>query len=167
MTKTVLRKKVTKLRADSGIEANDRKKIADELAYTLADTYRLFTNTQGLHWNVQGPLFYSVHSMTEEQYEDMFEAIDAIAERIRALGSPAPQTAAKLLELSRVEDIDTEADLESQISGLIAANESMARDMRKIVSKAEAINDVKTADLLTERIGTHEENAWMLRATIS
>ncbi|MEO0997967.1 MAG: DNA starvation/stationary phase protection protein [Pseudomonadota bacterium] len=167
MTQNVLHNKVTNLKSDTGISDESRQDVARLLADSLADTYRLFANTQGVHWNVQGPLFYSIHKLTEEQYEDMFEAIDDIAERIRALGSPAPQTLGEFAERSEVTDVNIKGDLKMQIRDLIDANELTARRMRAAVMKAEEYGDVKTADLLTSRIGSHEENAWMLRATIA
>jgi len=162
-----LQNEVTELEADNGMRKEARREVADALAGNVADTYTLFASTHGLHWNVQGPLFYSIHKMTEEQYRDMFEAIDDLAERIRTLGFPAPATLGQMYEHSIIGEIDPEADVKSQIEQLIGANEKVTKRMREAVEKAEALNDVKTADLLTERIGVHEENAWMLRATIA
>ena len=167
MTQAVLKNQVTKLASASGIEPNDRAAIAEKLGGVLADSYRLLINTQGVHWNVQGPLFYSIHQLTEAQYEDIFPAIDDIAERIRSLGFPAPQTMKDFTSRSSLDDVDTKAELRAQIKSLIDMNERVAADMRKLVETAEAASDVKTADLMTDRIGVHEENAWMLRATIA
>ena len=144
-----------------------RREAAEALSRCVADTYSLFVSTQGLHWNVQGPLFYSIHKMTEEQYQDMFEAIDELAERIRTLGFPAPGTLSEMAERSVINEIDPRAEVRSQIEQLIAGNERVTQRMREAVEKAEALHDVKTADLLTERLGVHEENAWMLRTTIA
>jgi starvation-inducible DNA-binding protein len=133
----------------------------------LGDSYRLMANTQILHWNVQGPLFFSIHNLTETQYQDFFTSVDDIAERIRALGMPAPRTMSEMVDVSTIGDIDGNASLESQIGELIEFNEKLAASMRDIVTVAEKANDVKTADLLTNRIGVLEQNAWMLRATIA
>lgn len=167
MTQAVLKTQVTRLASRSGIAESDRAGIADKLGGVVADSYRLLINTQGVHWNVQGPLFYSVHQLTEEQYEDLFPALDDLAERIRALGFPAPQTMTDISSRATVDDVDSQADLQRQIEMLIEMNERIASDMRDLVEVAEKASDVRTADLLTARIGVHEENAWMLRATIA
>lgn len=162
-----LAQEVTELDANNGLKKTARREVAEALSRSVADTYTLFASTQGLHWNVQGPLFYSVHKMTEEQYQDMFEAIDDLAERVRTLGFPAPATLSEMAALSAIDELDAGGDVRAQIEQLIAGNERLAQGMRDAVEKAEALNDVKTADLLTERLGVHEENAWMLRATIA
>ena len=162
-----LAQEVTELDANNGLKKTARREVAEALSRSVADTYTLFASTQGLHWNVQGPLFYSVHKMTEEQYQDMFEAIDDLAERIRTLGFPAPATLSEMAALSAIDELDAGGDVRAQIEQLIAGNERLPQGMRDAVEKAEALNDVKTADLLTERLGVHEENAWMLRATIA
>ncbi len=167
MTQAVLKNQTTELTPRNGLQAEERESVAEAVSESLADTYRLFITTQGLHWNVQGPLFYSIHKLTEEQYRDMFSAIDELAERIRALGFPAPQTVKELTEGSQVPEPDAHADLKEQIQALIEGNELIAKNLRDAVWKAEQKGDVKTADLLTHRIGVHEENAWMLRATIA
>jgi len=167
MTQAVLKAQTTDLPSRSGLETSEREAVAKALSGALTDTYRLFIITQGLHWNVQGPLFYSIHKLTEEQYNDMFAAIDSIAERIRALGFPAPSSVLELTARSKVAEPERDADLKSQIQALIDGNETVAKHLRESVAQAESNNDVKTADLLTGRIGVHEENAWMLRATIA
>ena len=167
MTQAALKTQTTILDADAGIGEDARERLADELAKAVAGTYRLFIMTQGVHWNVQGPLFYSVHKLTEEQYTDMFEAIDELAERIRAIGFPAPQSVAALTTSVDLQEPEVGGELHGQIETLIAANERIALGMRSAVALAEEHHDVKTADLLTERIGVHEENVWMLRAMIA
>lgn len=167
MQDKALQNRVSELRPSTGIERDSRKAIADSLANVLSDSYVLFVNTQGLHWNVEGPLFYPIHKLTEEQYEDLFGAIDELAERIRTLGFPAPQTFADFRERAVLDDLESGQTVKSTIEALIAGNEKLAERMREAVHVAEEANDVKTADLLTERLGQHEENAWMLRATIA
>ena len=167
MTQPALKTQTSILNSKSGIDEGAREQVAQHLSKAVTATYRLFIMTQGVHWNVQGPLFYSVHKLTEEQYTDMFTAIDDLAERIRALGFPAPQTIAELTTAVELEEPEAGGELEGQIGALIRANERIALDMRDAVAAAEERNDVKTADLLTERIGVHEENAWMLRAMIA
>lgn len=167
MTQSALKNQVTELELENGLQAEERKSVADALSDAVADTYRLFITTQGIHWNVQGPLFYSIHKLTEDQYTEMFTAIDTLAERVRALGFPAPQTVAQLTGRSAIKEPDPSADLQAQIETLIEGHEGLAKSLRSAVWKAEQKGDVKSADLLTHRIGVHEENAWMLRATIA
>ncbi|MEL6239536.1 MAG: ferritin-like domain-containing protein, partial [Pseudomonadota bacterium] len=90
----------------TGIKPEDRTAIAKALGTVLADTYMIFIKTQGVHWNVTGPAFVSVHEMTEAHYSNMYEAIDGIAERIRALGEKAPASYTKYGELSSIKDED-------------------------------------------------------------
>lgn len=136
--------------------------VTDALVEVLTDTYRLIQKTHIYHWNVTGPLFYSVHKMTETQYTDMFAASDVLAERIRALGKPAvvrdPGTTSS-------KDADASLTAEAMVKDLQADNESLARKMRALVDTAEAAEDPVTADLATERAAFHEKTAWMLRAT--
>jgi starvation-inducible DNA-binding protein len=137
------------------------------VANVLADEYRLFVNTQGLHWNVEGPLFYSLHKLTESQYRELFESIDTLAERIRALGLPAPQSFKEFSDRSILSDIPEDAELKTRIEQMITDYERAVRRASLVVQLAETNGDVKTADLLTGRVGVYEENAWMLRATIA
>jgi starvation-inducible DNA-binding protein len=167
MTQAVLKNEITELAPDSPMDPEARREIADLLSNVLADEYRLFLNTQGLHWNVEGPLFYSVHKLTEQQYRDLFESIDEIAERVRALGLPAPQSLNEIVERSIITDLPEDARLQSRIEQLIGDYERAVRRVSLVVQLAESHGDIKTADLLTERVGTYEENAWMLRATIA
>lgn len=152
---------------DIGVDRRDRKALSDELSIALADTYVLYGVTQHVHWNATGPLFYSLHKLTEEQYEDLAAAIDELAERIRAIGFAAPAGLHKMLALTRMSAVPEAHTTEEMIQLLISGNETCARSLRKAVGRAEEADDVKTADLLTERIGQHEENVWMLRALVS
>lgn len=149
---------------NTGIGAKDRKEVAKALQHGLADTYSLYLKTLGVHWNIVGPSFYSVHKLTEAQYEDLHAAADVIAERIRALGHIAPASFGDYTRLSVVDSSETPKAADAMLLGLIADNESIAKRMRDFVEIAEDADDVFTADLLTSRIGKHEENAWMLRA---
>lgn len=150
---------------DIGIEADDRTEISDGLARLLADTYTLYVMTQGYHWNVTGPTFHSLHEMFEEQYIQLREAADVVAERIRGLGGRAPGSFAEFLELATVEDNQRPADAMAMVEQLAAAHETIARTARPLVELAEKASDVATADMVTERIREHEHVAWMLRAT--
>lgn len=152
---------------NTGIEAKDRKEVATALQHALADTYSLYLKTLGVHWNIVGPSFYSVHKLTEAQYEDMHAAADVIAERVRALGHLAPASFGDYTKLSVVDSSETPQQADAMLKGLIADNEAIAKRMRDFVETAEEADDVFTADLLTARIGKHEENAWMLRALAS
>lgn len=151
----------------SGIDQDDLRELAGRLEEVLADTYLLYVKTQGFHWNVVGPLFYGLHKLTEQQYQDFAEAIDAMAERIRAIGFPSPGSFAEFSKKSTIEEETGTPSAEEMIQQLVDDNESCSRRLHKAVTKAEEIGDVKTADLLTDRIGRHDENAWMLRSLLN
>jgi starvation-inducible DNA-binding protein len=138
------------------MDADQRKEVAEGAANILADAYRLLINTQGLHWK-----------LTEDHYRELFESIDSLAERIRALGLPAPQSFKDFSDRSALADMPDNAELEGRIERLIEDYERAARRVAQVVELAENNKDIKTSDLLTERIGVYEENAWMLRATIA
>lgn len=167
MNQPVLKTHTTEIQPESGILKGEREEIAAILNRTLAHTYHLMFATQGIHWNVQGPLFYSTHKLTEEQYEELFSAIDVIAERVRALGGLAPYALDEVDVDTGFKRPDVSQDLETQIKRLAEGNEYIANSLRHAVTLAESSNDLQTADLLTSRIGVHEKNAWMLRAIIS
>lgn len=132
------------------------------LADVLNDTYRLVVKSHTCHWNVTGPLFYSIHSMTEEQYTDMFAAADVLAERIRALGKMA---SVSLVHNPDPGDKGGTLTTDAMVKDLLADHESLAQRMRALVEIAESERDPVTADLATERAAFHEKAAWMLRAT--
>lgn len=147
-----------------GIDREDRARLADLLGTALANTYVLYAKVQGFHWNVRGPLFYAIHKMTEEQYEDLGAAIDELAERIRAIGFLAPPTLAKFLAMAEVKEIDSDLEAAQMLEALIKDHQTVARSLRHAVEEADRVDDVFTADMLTARIGKHEEFAWMLRS---
>jgi starvation-inducible DNA-binding protein len=151
-------------RTANGIAAADRKKIAEALGIVLADTYMLFIKTQGVHWNVTGPVFMGVHKLTEEQYENMYEAIDALAERIRALGHKAPASYTKYGQLSSINDRDEEQSVAQMLKMLIADHETAVLNMRAATEWCEEKNDYVTADMLTARMSWHEQAVWMLKS---
>lgn len=167
VTPSVLKAVPTVTRIDNGIEKKDRELLAAHLGSALANSYMLYVKTQNFHWNVVGPMFYSVHKMTEEQYTDIAEAIDDIAERIRALGYIAPGSISKFVELSLIEDAGEQLTTEAMLEELARDHQTCSRIMRDAVLAAEKVDDVKTADLLTDRIGQHEEFAWMLNAMMA
>jgi starvation-inducible DNA-binding protein len=149
---------------ESGLDRGGRKELCAMLGEALASTYVLYHKTHAYHWNVTGPLFYSVHNMTDEQYKNFAMAIDEIAERIRALGFPAPVGLKHYYEKSTIEDVTGIPDAGTMLRELALDNQHIAGSMRKIVEKAEEIGDSFTADFVTDRIGTHEEFSWMLSA---
>ena len=132
---------------DIGVERRDRKELADELSVALADTYVLYGLTQHVHWNVTGPLFYSLHKLTESQYRELFESIDEIAERIRALGLPAPQSFREFADRSILGDLPEEADLQGRIEHMIADYERAVRRASLVVQLAESNGDIKTSGM--------------------
>ncbi|CAM2194325.1 DNA starvation/stationary phase protection protein [Paraburkholderia sp. A1RI_3L] len=150
-----------------GINDKDRKKIAQGLSRLLADTYTLYLKTHNFHWNVTGPMFNTLHLMFETQYTELALAVDAIAERIRALGEPAPGSYRDFAKLSSIPEADGVPAAEEMIRQLVQGQEAVVRTAREIFPATEAANDEPTADLLTQRMQTHEKTAWMLRAMIS
>ena len=148
-----------------GIADSARKEISDHLGHLLADTYTLYLKTQNYHWNVTGPMFRSLHLMFEEQYIELRDAVDEIAERIRSLGHPAPGSFAEFSRLTKITESEDTPEAMAMVRGLAEGHEAAARTARTVVEAAEAAGDVATADLATVRIETHEKTAWMLRAT--
>ncbi len=139
--------------------------VAEGLIEALADTYRLVYKTHAIHWNVEGPLFFSVHNLTEAQYQDLFKAADEIAERARALGQLAPMRLEEIIDLSQVEDAAKPLSAEEMVAELARDHEAVAKRMHALSEMAEEHKDPVTADLLTGRSAFHEKVAWMLRAT--
>jgi starvation-inducible DNA-binding protein len=148
-----------------GIAETDRSALADGLSGLLADTYTLYVMTQGFHWNVTGPHFHSLHEMFEEQYIQLRDAVDLVAERIRTIGMSAPGSFAQFLELGTVEDNQQPVDAIAMVKSAANGHETIVRQARPLVKLAEEAGDVATADLVIERIREHEQVAWMLRAT--
>jgi starvation-inducible DNA-binding protein len=150
-----------------GISEKDRAAIADGLSRLLADTYTLYLTTHNFHWNVTGPMFNTLHLMFMEQYTELWNAVDPIAERIRSLGHPAPGSYAQFGELSSIRDVpvDPPKALE-MVAILVEGHEAVARTARSIFPAAEKASDEPTADLLTQRLAVHEQTAWMLRSLL-
>jgi starvation-inducible DNA-binding protein len=150
-----------------GISESDRADIAKGLSRLLADTYTLYLTTHNFHWNVTGPMFNTLHLMFMEQYTELWNAVDPIAERIRALGHWAPGSYAQYQALASLEDAPaTPPKAREMIRTLVSGHETVARTAREIFPVAEAANDQPTADLLTQRLDTHEKTAWMLRSLL-
>lgn len=150
-----------------GINEQDRKKIADGLSRLLADEYTLYLKTHNFHWNVTGPMFQTLHVLFEQQYTELALAVDTIAERIRALGMPAPGTYAEFSRLSSITEDKPGLGAQDMIRKLVEGQESVVRTAREVYPIAEDANDQPTADLLTERMQIHEKNAWMLRSLLA
>ena len=150
-----------------GINQADRKEIADGLSRLLADSYTLYLKTHNFHWNVTGPMFNTLHTMFEGQYTELATAVDEIAERIRALGEPAPGSYAQFSELTVIAEETGTPKAEEMIRQLVEGQEAIARTARSVFPAAEKAGDEPTADLLTQRIQLHEKNAWMLRSMLA
>lgn len=151
---------------DIGIPEADRKTIAEGLSRLLADTYTLYLKTHNFHWNVTGPMFQTLHLMFEQQYTGLALAVDEVAERIRALGLPAPGSYGEYARLSSIKEAEGVPPATEMIAQLVAANEAVVRTARSIFPAAEAGADEVTADLLTQRMMVHEKTAWMLRSLL-
>jgi starvation-inducible DNA-binding protein len=151
---------------DIGIDDATRAEIAEGLSRLLADSYTLYLKTHNYHWNVVGPMFNTLHLMFETQYNELALAVDQIAERIRALGEPAPGSYREFARLSSVTE-DTDApDANEMIRRLVEGQETVARTARMVFPIAEKAADQPTADLLTQRMQVHEKTAWMLRSLL-
>jgi starvation-inducible DNA-binding protein len=152
---------------DIGIPDDQRAEIVHGLSRVLADSYSLYLRTHSYHWNVVGPMFHSLHAMFMEEYTELSLAVDEIAERIRALGAPAPGTYREFAALSSVpEDTDVPEALE-MIRRLVSAHEATARTIRGVLPVAEAAPDQVSTDLLVRRLDVHEKTAWMLRSLLA
>jgi starvation-inducible DNA-binding protein len=150
-----------------GIEEKDRQQIADGLSRLLADTYTLYLKTHNYHWNVTGPMFQTLHLMFEQQYNELALAVDLIAERIRALGFPAPGTYKEFSQLSSIKEEEHAVTAQEMIRLLVEGQEAVVRTARSIFPVVEKASDEPTADLLTQRMQTHEKTAWMLRSLLA
>ena len=150
-----------------GIGEGERREIAGGLSRLLADTYTLYLKTHNYHWNVTGPMFQTLHLMFEEQYNELALAVDQIAERIRALGFPAPGTYAEFARLSSIREEEGVPGAQAMIRNLVEGQEAVVRTARGVFPAVEAANDQPTADLLTQRMQVHEKTAWMLRSLLA
>jgi starvation-inducible DNA-binding protein len=151
---------------DIGISAEDRQAIATGLGRVLADSTVLYAKTHGFHWNVTGPMFNTLHLMFMEQYTELWNALDAIAERIRALGHPAPYGGAIIAGLSSIPEAEGVPPALAMVRELVAGHEAVARTARSVFAIVDAANDQPSADLLTQRLQIHEKTAWMLRSLL-
>jgi starvation-inducible DNA-binding protein len=149
-----------------GISGKDRETIVGGLSRLLADTYTLYLKTHNFHWNVTGPMFQTLHLMFETQYTELAAAVDLIAERIRALGSPAPGTYREFSRLSSIKEPDGVPNAQDMIRQLVQDQEAVVRTAREMMPAVDKASDEPTADLLTQRMQVHEKTAWMLRSLL-
>jgi starvation-inducible DNA-binding protein len=154
-------------RIDIGISQKDRAAIATGLNALLADTYTLYLTTHNFHWNVTGPMFNTLHTMFMEQYTELWNAVDPVAERIRALGFPAQGSYAQFGQQTTLKDVPAEPPKAMEmVRILVEGHEAVARTARGIFPTADKASDEPTADLLTQRLAVHEQAAWMLRSLL-
>ena len=151
---------------DIGISDVDRAKIAQGLSKLLADSYTLYLMTHNFHWNVTGPMFNTLHTMFMAQYTEQWNALDIIAERIRALGHPAPGTYKEFVKLASIKEVEGVPKATEMIKLLVVAQEATARTARDLFPVVDKANDQPTADVLTQRLDVHEKTAWMLRSLL-
>jgi starvation-inducible DNA-binding protein len=151
---------------DIGIKTKDREKIALGLSRVLADTYTLYLKTHNFHWNVEGPMFNTLHLMFMQQYTELWNALDLIAERIRALGFPAPATYKEFSKLSTIQETEGQPEALDMVRLLVTGHEAVARTVRQTFPAAEKAADESTCDLYTQRLNIHEKTAWMLRSLL-
>ena len=159
-------KKQSATKIDIGISDKERKAIAAGLSRVLADAYTLYLKTHNFHWNVTGPMFQTLHLLFMDLYNEQRMAVDLIAERIRALGFPAPGTYSEFAALATIKESKGVPKAKDMLRELVAGQESVARTARSVFPIAEKANDQPTCDLLTQRMQIHEKNAWMLRSLL-
>jgi len=145
-----------------GLNDQQRKEIADGLSRVLADTYTLYFKTHGFHWNVEGPRFFGLHNMFEQQYRELWDSIDVIAERIRALGHRAPGSYAAISRLASIKEHDNALSAEAMVKELTEGHEAAMLTIRGVIGTAQEAKDEATAGVLATRLEAHEKTAWML-----
>ena len=165
--RTIEHSATQRMPVEIGIDEQSRAAIAHGLSRLLADTYTLYLTTHNFHWNVTGPMFSTLHAMFMEQYTELWNAVDSIAERIRALGFTAPGSYAQFSKLASVADAPAEPPKALEMARtLVVGHETVARTARELFPTADEASDQPTADLLTQRLNIHEKTAWMLRSLL-
>lgn len=154
------------MKIDIGMSEKQRKDIAHGLSKVLADSYTLYLMTHNFHWNVKGPMFNTLHLMFEGQYTELALAVDLIAERIRALGFPAPGTYSDFVKLTSIKEVKGVPSATKMIQHLVEGQETVVRTARSVFPSVESASDEPSADLLTQRMQVHEKTAWMLRSML-
>ncbi len=149
-----------------GLTDDQRQTMADAVTRVLADTYALYFKTHAYHWNVTGPRFHDLHALFELQYNELWTATDEIAERVRALGFPAPNSYTAMSDAASL-PASAEADnADAMVADLLKSHEAVVATIRNALDLAGEHGDEATADILTPRLTVHEKTAWMLRATL-
>jgi len=154
------------MKIDIGIDEAKRKEIAGGLSRVLADTYTLYLKSHNFHWNITGKMLQTLHLMFETQYNELWVAVDLVAERIRALGVAAPGTYKQFVALASIKEDDGVPKAEDMIARLVEGHETVARTAREVFKAADDVSDQPTCDLLTQRMQIHEKTAWMLRSLL-
>jgi len=149
------------------MEDKDAQRVADGLSNVLADTFILYLKTHNFHWNVTGPMFQTLHLMFEEQYNELWLAVDAIAERIRSLGFTAPGSYGEFTRLTYLQEETAATNATEMIAELLRDHETAARTARSTLAVARTAVDAPTEDLLTQRLAAHQKTAWMLRSMLA
>ena len=155
-----------KVAINTGIAKAERVDVARELTKVLADSFAVYLKTHGYHWNVRGPEFFTLHTLLEQQYREMWEALDEIAERIRSLGELAPQGQAAFANLTAIKDGDPTKDAPAMLKELMTDHETLIATTRAALKAADDDGDDVSVDLMTQRLAAHEKFAWMLRSTL-
>lgn len=155
------------MKIDIGIPESSRRQICEGLSRLLADSSVLYLKTHNFHWNVEGPMFNTLHQMFMDQYTELWNALDMIAERIRALGSYAPGSYKKFAQLASIAEAEEGLSANAMIKELLDGHEAVTKTIRSVFPMAEGGNDEATLDLLTQRLQLHEKTAWMLRSLLS
>lgn len=167
MSETAVAREARAMPIQIGLSEDQRRELAEGLSRLLADSYTLYLKTHNFHWNVTGPMFQSLHLMFEEQYTELATAVDLIAERIRALGFPAPGTYREFAAASSISESEGVPDAMSMVRELVEGQEAVIRTARSVFTTADEAGDQTSADLLTQRMQIHEKTAWMLRSILA
>lgn len=154
------------MEVQTGLSEKGRQRISDGLSVLLADSYALYLKTQNFHWNITGSEFYSLHLLFEKHYEEMAEALDEIAERIRALGFYIDASFTGFKNLTAISEEHRVRTAKEMIQELLKCHEIVVRQVRNLAEIAEQENDTATGDLLGRRLNFHEKASWMLRSQI-
>ena len=154
------------MKIDIGISGEARAEIVKGLERVLADTYSLYLLTHNFHWNVTGPMFQTLHALFQTQYNELWLAVDDVAERIRTLGHFAPGTGSQLAKLTSIREPDGVPEAMSMVKALVEGHETVVRTLRSALGPAQDAKDESTVSLLTDRLLAHEKTAWMLRSLV-
>jgi starvation-inducible DNA-binding protein len=146
------------------MKPGDSKAVVEALEKLLADSYTLYLKTHSYHWNVTGPMFTTLHTLFETQYTELALAVDTIAERIRALGAPAPGSYTQFAQRATVKEDIGVPKATDMIRNLVADQQTVVASARRVVSAATEAGDDASTDLGVQRINVHEKAAWMLRS---